>query len=207
MEKIILASESPRRQALLMQAGIDFTIMPSYIDEEAVMDAEVSPYDTVKTLAAKKAMHVCEQLCEPALIIAADTVVSLQGRVMGKPADADSAFRMLKLLQGKSHSVYTGVSLIQKKEDGLVCKSIVDNTSVTMRTLTDEEIRAYIRTGEPFDKAGAYAIQERGSLLIERITGDYNTVVGLPLVKVYLALRAFGVDLPNLWGGEQPNGL
>ena len=200
MERIILASESPRRQALLTQAGIAYTVMPSYIDESEIMDTEVSPYDMVKTLSTHKAMHVCEQVEGSAIIIAADTIVSLQGRIMGKPTDPDAAHLMLRLLQGKLHSVYTGVTIIRKSDDGLELKNIVDNTSVRMRPLTDEEIRAYVDTGEPFDKAGAYAIQERGSLLIEGIEGDYNTVVGLPLVKVYKALHAFGVDLPSLWG-------
>jgi len=200
MEQIILASESPRRQALLSQAGIEYVVMPSYIDESEIMDTEVSPYDMVKTLSTRKAMHVCGQVVGgSAIIIAADTIVSLQGRILGKPTEAEDACRMLRLLQGKLHSVYTGVTIIRKSDDGLELKNIVDNTSVRMRALTDEEIHAYVDTGEPFDKAGAYAIQERGSLLIEGIEGDYNTVVGLPLVKVYQALRAFGVDLPSLW--------
>jgi len=199
MEKIILASESPRRQALLSQAGIEYIIMPSYIDEEAAINEEFTPYDTVLVLSKEKAMHICRQIDYPAIIIAADTIVTLQGRVMGKPKDADGAFQMLKLLQGKAHSVYTGVTLIKKTDGGITLTNIVDNTKVRMRSLTDAEIRAYIDTGEPFDKAGAYAIQGRGSLLIEGIEGDYNTVVGLPLVKVFLALRAFGVDLPGLW--------
>jgi len=202
MERIILASESPRRKALLAQAGIEFTVMPSYIDESEIMDTEVSPFDMVKTLSTHKAMHVCERVegGVGTIIIAADTIVSLQGRILGKPTDEESAFQMLRLLQGKLHSVYTGVTIIRKTDDGLELNNIVDNTSVRMRPLTDEEIHAYVDTGEPFDKAGAYAIQERGSLLIEGIEGDYNTVVGLPLVKVYKALRAFGVDLPSLWG-------
>ena len=199
MERIILASESPRRKALLSQAGIEYTVIPSNIDESDIMNEEFSPYETVKTLSARKAMHVCGQLTENALIIAADTVVALQGLVLGKPQDADEAREMLRFLQGKLHSVYTGVTLIHKVEDGLTLKYIVDNTSVRMRPLTDAEIQAYIDTGEPFGKAGAYAIQERGSLLVESIEGDYNTVVGLPLVKVYQALQGFGVSLPSLW--------
>ena len=199
MERIILASESPRRQALLSQAGIEYTVMPSYIDEDAVMGEEFSPYDMVKILSSKKAMHVCDQLANNALIIAADTIVALKGRIMGKPKDAEEARQMLQFLQGKLHSVYTGVTIIRKEEDGLSLKYIVDNTSVRMRALAEAEIQAYIDTGEPFGKAGAYAIQERGSLLIESIEGDYNTVVGLPLVKVCLALQGFGMPLTSLW--------
>jgi len=199
MDRIILASESPRRQALLTQAGFDFVVMPSYIDEESVMDEEVSPYDMVKILSTKKAMHVSEKTKDSAIIIAADTVVVLKGAVMGKPSDAEEAFQMLRRLQGQSHSVYTGVTLIHKTDSGMTLRNIVDNTGVRMRALSDDEIRAYIGTGEPFDKAGSYAIQGRGSLLIERIEGDYNTVVGLPLVRVCQALQAFGVKLPALW--------
>ena len=192
MTRLILASASPRRQMLLSQAGFRFDILPSGVDEK--LDETVSPYDTVKILSARKAESVLERVYEPAVILAADTIVAIHGRVLGKPADDAEAAAMLRLLQGKTHTVYTGVTLMGGRPGGVETKHIVDNTNVTMRPLSEKEIQAYVRTGEPRDKAGGYAAQGRGSLFIERIEGDYNTVVGLPLVRVYLALREMGVE-------------
>jgi len=197
MKRLILASASPRRQLLLSQAGFAFDIMPSEVDEN--LDESVSAYDTVKNLSNQKAMAVLNRVHEPAVIIAADTIVSIHGRVLGKPRQDEEARAMLRLLQGQTHTVYTGVTLINQGQDGYELKQIVDNTNVTMRPLAEEEIDAYVRTGEPRDKAGAYGIQGRGSLFIERIDGDYFTVVGLPLVRVYLTLRTMGVELRENW--------
>ena len=199
MEKIILASGSQRRKMLLTQAGIPFEVIPSEYDESEDMNSEVSPYDLVKTISTKKAVAVSENLNEPAIIISGDTVVSITGKIMGKPKTGEEAYKMLSLLQGKTHSVYTGSTIIKKGAEGFELRNIVDTTKVTMRRLTDDEIWSYIRTGEPFDKAGGYAIQERGSLLISSIEGDYYNVVGLPLVKVYGVLTQMGVKLHTMW--------
>ena len=199
MEKIILASNSPRRRALLAQAGIPFEAVAANINEDIEFNHEISPYDMVKIISTKKAMEVCARAEASAIIIAADTVVSIAGKVFGKPKSEAHAFEMLKLLQGKLHSVYTGVTVVAKSDSGIELKTFVDNTSVKIRELSDNEIWAYIKTGEPFDKAGAYAIQEKGSLLVDGIEGDYFTVVGLPLVKLFLVLRDFGVNLEHFW--------
>lgn len=201
IKKIVLASGSERRKMILEQAGIPFEPITSDVDEESEFNSEVSPYDLVKIISLKKAMSVCEKVDEPCIVIAADTIISSHGKIYGKPKDKNSAYDTLKALQGKDHLVYTGVTLIDKKEDGseLSTSTIVDTTKVVMRKLTEREIWDYIETNEPFDKAGSYAIQEKGMLLIESIEGDYYSVVGLPLVKVYDKLKEFGVDLSKFW--------
>ena len=193
MAKIILASSSPRRQKILKQVGIPFTILPSDIDED--LSGEMSPYEAVKTLSERKAACAVGKMEYPAVIVAADTIVDLNGKIIGKPSDKSDAFNILKKLQGKRHSVYTGVCIINKTADDTVVRSIIDNAAVFMRPMTDDEIRAYIETGEPMDKAGAYAIQEKGSLFVERIEGDFYTVEGLPIVRVYQELKNMGVGI------------
>jgi len=211
MDKIILASTSPRRKALLEQINIPFTVVKNIIDEK--IEDEVSPYDLVKILSARKAMSVVERLrdcldisdlqdidsSDRTIVIAADTVVYFKGLILGKPKTDQEAFNMLKKLQNNHHSVYTGMTIAIKKADNIELKYIVDNTIVFMRKLSDNEIWTYIKTGEPFDKAGAYAIQNNGALLIEKIEGDYYTIVGLPLVKLYQALKESGVDITENW--------
>lgn len=207
MERIILASASPRRQALLKQICIPFEIIESEADEN--IDDEVSPYDLVKILSMRKAMNVIDKLKKNdneflkdlgiTIIIAADTIVTFKGQVLGKPKDETDAFNMLKKLQGKHHSVYTGMTIVFKQNENIKFKTIIDNTIVFIRQLSDDDIKKYIKTNEPFDKAGAYAIQEKGSLLVEKIEGDYYTVVGLPLTKLYMALKDFGIDLTDKW--------
>lgn len=198
MKKVILASGSPRRKILLEQAGIPFEMIKSDLKE--VIDAEISPYDLVKSISSRKALRVSEMITDEAIIIGADTVVAIHGKVLGKPKCKEEAVDMLKSLQGKKHSVYTGVTIINKHAEGLELKYIIDNTNVYMRKLTQDEILDYVQTGEPDDKAGAYAIQGKGAVLIERIEGNYDTVVGLPLVKVYLALREWGLRVEDMWG-------
>jgi len=211
MDRIILASTSPRRKALLEQINIPFTVVRNIIDEK--IEDEVSPYDLVKILSTRKAMGVVERLrdCldisdlqdidsnDRTIVIAADTVISFKGLILGKPKTDQEAFDMLKKLQNNHHSVYTGMTIAIKKADNIELKNIVDNTIVFMRKLSDNEIWTYIKTGEPFDKAGAYAIQDSGALLIEKIEGDYYTIVGLPLVKLYQALKESGIDITQNW--------
>ncbi len=193
MKKIVLASASERRQRLLRQVGIPFEVLVTKVDE--TVDSEVSPFDLAKILSERKAMAANEMLTEPALIIGADTVVSIHGKVFSKPKDDQEAFQMLHQLQGEHHSVYTGVTIINKNDDSFEVKSIVDTTIVFMSKLTDDEIWHYIETKEPFNKAGGYAIQDLGALFIEKIVGDYYTVVGLPLVKVYGILHEYGYNM------------
>lgn len=198
MIKIILASASPRRKILLEQIGIPFETIESEIDENILLDN--SPYDWVKTLALKKAYKVAENINEPAIIIGADTMIAFKGELLGKPGDNLAALENLRKLQGNKHTVYTGVAVIIKKEDGSIEEySLVDDTDVYMRKIDDKELLTYVNTKESHDKAGGYAIQGKGTLMIERIDGDYNTVIGLPLTKLYLLLKKIGVNIMGYW--------
>lgn len=198
MIKIILASASPRRKTLLEQIGIPFETIESEINENISLNN--SPYDGVKTLALEKAYKVAENIDEPAIIIGADTMIAFKGELLGKPGDNLIALENLKKLQGNKHTVYTGVAVIIKKEDGSIEEhSLVDDTDVYMRKMDDKELLTYLNSKESKDKAGGYAIQGKGALMIERIDGDYNTVVGLPLTKLYLLLKKIGVDITRYW--------
>jgi septum formation protein len=182
---VILASSSPRRQQLLHQMGAEFTIIKPDVDEQ-VRDNE-TPQELVERLSLEKASAV-DPGRESGVILGADTIVVLDGDVLGKPTDVEEAHRMLGRLSGRTHTVYTGFALI----DIATGTRHVDHerTEVTFRTLREDEIAYYVGTGSPLDKAGAYGIQDDfGAVFIERIVGDYYTVVGLPLTKVYTALR------------------
>lgn len=181
--KIILASASPRRREILTDGGILHTVLPADVDESVFEGLE--PRLMVQLLAAAKAAATATK-CE-GIVLGADTVVVLSGKVMGKPCDAEEAFSMLSALSGKTHSVYTGVAVLRTADGKL--KTHLEETKVTFRTLSADEIRAYIETGEPMDKAGAYGIQGRGGALVEKTEGDYLNVVGLPLTAVRRLLR------------------
>ncbi|MCD7803418.1 MAG: Maf family protein [Clostridiales bacterium] len=185
---IILASQSPRRRALLEQMGItDFTVLPAKGQED--MSAELTPEHLVETLALAKGREVAGRTAAGNLVIAADTVVALHGEVLGKPRDEADAYRMLQLLSGETHAVHTGVAVL--RDGQALCEH--ETTLVRFRPLSDREIRAYIATGEPMDKAGAYGIQGRGAVLVEGIQGDYCNVVGLPVCHLSRMLETFGV--------------
>jgi septum formation protein len=188
--KIILASASPRRRQLLTQIGIPHEVVASGADE--YLPEPLHPCAMVETLALRKGAAVLSRADGPAIVIAADTVVYLDGRILEKPVDEEDAFAMLTSLRGRRHTVYTGVALFHT--DGRM-KSFVETAEVYFRALTDEAIRRYIATGEPMDKAGAYGVQERGAALVERVEGDFFTVVGLPLAKLCMALEEWGVDI------------
>ena len=186
---IILASKSPRRRALLEQMGVkDFRILTPDIDEH--MDRELPPAELVRQISLEKAQAVAAQADPNAVIIPADTVVALDGAVLGKPADEEEAFRMLSLLSGNRHQVYTGLTVLRGEQ----VFSQWEETSVTFRPLTAEEIEAYIATGEPMDKAGAYGIQGYGALFIEGISGDYYNVMGLPVCRLGQILGQLGMN-------------
>ena len=186
---IILASKSPRRRALLEQMGVkDFRILTPDIDEH--MDRELPPAELVRQISLEKAQAVAAQADPNAVIIAADTVVALDGVVLGKPADEEEAFRMLSLLSGNRHQVYTGRTVLRGEQ----VFSQWEETSVTFRPLTAEEIEAYIATGEPMDKAGAYGIQGYGALFIEGISGDCYNVMGLPVCRLGQILGQLGMN-------------
>lgn len=191
-KKIILASASPRRKELLTQAGIPFTIRVSGAEENASCD---KPCDLVKELSGMKAEDIFAQLTEEeakeALVIGADTIVALDGEIMGKPGSPKWAVEMLTALQGKTHQVYTGVTFVyQNQENGAVtAHSFYEKTEVTFYPMTEQEIADYVATGEPMDKAGAYAIQGKCAAYIKGINGDYSNVVGLPIGRVYQELK------------------
>ena len=190
MAQLILASQSPRRQELLRRIGVDdFTVLATDSDES--YDPRWSPEELVSRLSARKAAAAARAAGPDALVIAADTMVFLDDRRLGKPADEADAFGMLSALSGREHTVRTGVTVRR----GEVVRTEVEATAVRFRGLTAEEIRRYIATGEPMDKAGAYGIQERGALLVEGIRGDYFNVMGLPVLRLARMLRAFGLDL------------
>ena len=191
---IILASRSARRRDLLRQLGVRFVVIPPSAAETASDD--VPPGERVVKLALEKAEGV-SQLFPERVVLAADTIVVLGNRVLGKPAGTDDARGMLRTLAGRVHLVYSGVAVI-RGEDCLRLSGAA-STKVKLRRLGPEDIEGYLSTGEPFDKAGAYAVQGRGAALVEWISGDYSNVVGLPLGLVSDLLRQAGVDV---WGGQ-----
>lgn len=182
--KIILASASPRRRELLAQIGLDFQVLVSEVEEKVNTDI---PYLVVEQLSAQKAQAVAQKLEkeEPALVIGADTIVACDGQILGKPRDKEEAVQMLRKLNGRSHQVYTGVTLIF----GDKIKTFYEATEVEFYPMTEEEIGAYVETPDPLDKAGAYGIQGFCARYIKGITGDYNNVVGLPVGRLYQEMK------------------
>ena len=178
--KIILASNSPRRKELLEQAGIEFEVCPADIEE---ITDKTLPNEVVEDLSHMKAQAIFQKHPEE-IILAADTVVAVDGEILGKPKDAADALNMLTKLSGRVHEVYTGVTIIK----GDTTRNFSVCTKVKMFENSEKLLKDYIATGEPMDKAGAYGIQGKGAILIEGIEGDYNNVVGLPLAKVYRVL-------------------
>ena len=185
---IVLASGSPRRKELLETLGLDFAVVPAKGEEIAPRGA--GPAETVEALSRAKAEEVAKGFAN-ALIIAADTIVVIDGRELGKPHTQQDAFDMLSLLSGRTHEVVTVLSVCR----GERTESEAVVTRVTFRALTDEEIRAYIATGEPMDKAGSYGIQGYGAMFVSHLEGDYFSVMGLPLCPLCRMLRAFGVHI------------
>ncbi|MBM6897638.1 septum formation inhibitor Maf [Pseudoflavonifractor capillosus] len=187
---IILASQSPRRKELLSQMGLrGFKVTSPEVDE--TVEEHLPPAQVVEELSRRKALAVARHADQDDLIIAADTVVALEGAVLGKPADQREAFAMLTALSGNRHYVYTGLTVI--KGDQVMTQH--ECTTVTFRDLEPEEISHYIATGEPMDKAGAYGIQGLGAMLVSGIEGDYFNVVGLPIFRLSRILAGFGLDL------------
>ncbi len=190
---LILASKSPRRQKLLRQLGFEFEVMPADIDEDDFTDG-IDPELHVKDLSLKKAEFIAHKINKPAIILGSDTIVVLDGTIMNKPVDKEDAVRMLNMLNGKTHTVYTGIALVDA-ETGR-SSIAVQKTNVTFRTLAADEIWAYAETGSPLDKAGAYGIQDDfGAVFVEHINGCYYNIVGLPLVLFYSTLKKFLADL------------
>lgn len=205
MIQIILASASPRRRELLEQIGLTFEVCPAKGEEIITKSA---PEEAVQELARAKAREVAAmvrqygvrhgELVTPQdmIVIGADTVVAADGQILGKPGDEEDAFRMLSMLSGRSHAVYTGVALVFLDQSGRAGEHVFyEKTFVSMREMSEKEIRRYIATGEPMDKAGAYGIQGKCAIYIDKIDGDYNNVVGLPVAALYRELKKLGIDL------------
>lgn len=210
--KIILASASPRRRELLHQIGWNFEICVSQVEEQIT---KTIPWEVVEELSCRKAEDVFQRVLETRkveaassvveggttaaeaensiLVIGADTIVACDGRILGKPTDREDAVAMLKLLQGRSHHVYTGVTLCMRRTDGNIVKNTFHEAAeVTFYPMTEEEIQWYVDSGEPMDKAGSYGIQGLCARYISQITGDYNNVVGLPVGRLYQEVRKLG---------------
>ena len=186
--RIILASASPRRQELLTQIGLPFEVCPS--EWEEVTDKEL-PEEVVQELSYHKAMEVYERNVteEVTVVIGADTIVACGGQILGKPGTRERAEEMLGKLQGGTHQVYTGVAFVWKEKGRTESAGFYECTDVRVYPMTEEEIRCYVETGEPMDKAGAYGIQGGFAAFIQGICGDYNNVVGLPVGRVYQELK------------------
>lgn len=196
---LVLASSSPRRQELIATLGLPVHIRPSHADETT--PPGWAPRKIVEELSLRKARAVAETMGAEAgadgtrIVVGSDTIVALEDEIMGKPKDAEDAKRMLRRLAGRVHEVYTGVTCLELGGDGRTVTSH-RATKVRMRALSDEQIDRYVATGEPNDKAGAYGIQEKGSLLVEGIEGDFFNVVGLPVSLLAEMLETFGAKLP-----------
>ena len=197
--RIILASASPRRRELLEQIGVSFETAPAKGEE--IITKEI-PKEVVMELSMQKAVEIYERgkndslhQNKALLVIGADTIVSYGNRILGKPKDEADAFAPLTLLQGKQHEVYTGVTLLLKEAEKEKKICFAEKTKVFMYPMTETEIRNYIKTGEPMDKAGSYGIQGKCAAFIEKIDGDYNNVVGLPIAKIYQKLLQLGIDI------------
>ncbi|MGG4451160.1 Maf family protein [Brevibacillus porteri] len=187
---LILASSSPRRRELLQALGLSFTVITSDVDETTA--EHLSASEVVEELSLRKANEVASRLTE-GVVLGSDTVVVLDGQILGKPDDEMDAYRMLSMLQGQEHTVYSGVALIDVETGRAEVSHSL--THVRIRALTEQEIKSYIATGEPMDKAGSYAIQGIGATIVEGITGDYFTVVGLPLGLTSTLLTRFGMPI------------
>lgn len=190
MKEIVLASSSPRRRDLLKQLGLTFRIMTAGVDETP--PGGLTPAEMVEVLAGRKAAAVAGVL-EDALVIGADTVVVLNGRVLGKPADREEAAGMLRQLQGTDHTVYTGVAVMDAASKKMQVAH--EKTRVFFKSLDEHEIRRYVATGEPMGKAGAYAVQGRAAAFIKGLEGCYTNVVGLPLARLTDMLKKFGYNV------------
>ena len=190
MRKIILASASPRRKELLEKIGLKFEVEPSNYAED--MHSRLSPDELARAISLGKARAVASKH-KNAIVIAADTFIVFGGKIMGKPNTEAEARKMLMALRGKSHSVITGFTILDTEENKVLTKSV--ETVVHIKKLTPEEIDGYVKSKEPLDKAGAYAIQGLGSVIVERIEGDYFNVMGLPLSALAESLTEFGIHI------------
>lgn len=192
MRKIILASASPRRRELLENAGVTFVVRPGNGEE---IITKTNPNEIVEELSLMKAQFAVQEEEEGTLIIGSDTVVSYLGEILGKPADEEDAVKTLLKLQGNIHQVYTGVTVLEKRGNAWIPYTFSECTDVEFYPVTEEEIREYVQTKEPMDKAGSYGIQGKFHVYVKGIRGDYSNVVGLPVARLIYDMKQRGIDL------------
>lgn len=193
---LILASASPRRKELLLQGGYTFDVIPATGEE--IVSSNI-PYEVVMELSAQKANEVLvthvlsDSISKPKLIIGSDTVVAYNGTILGKPVSKEDAIATLSMLSGNTHQVYTGVTILYQKNNAsdTIKETFYEKTDVTFYPLTTQEIKAYVSSGDPMDKAGSYGIQGPFAVHVKEISGDYNNVVGLPLAAIYQRLKRY----------------
>ena len=186
---LILASKSPRRQQLMRQIGLSFTVRVTDADEK--MDLTRPPQEEVARVSAVKAAAAAAESDPEDVVGAADTIVVVDGQILGKPGSAEDAVRMLHILAGRTHRVMTGLTV--RQGDRIVTHTEI--TEITFRPLSDAEIRAYVATGDPLDKAGSYGVQGKAGAFVEKICGDYFNVMGLPICALTGILRQFGIEV------------
>lgn len=192
MKKLILASASPRRKKLLKQIGLEFEVLPTNIEEK--LNPRLKPLHQVESLSLQKALAASAlKETKNAIILTADSMVAIDDEVLGKPKDLKDAKRMLRKLSGREHSIVTGFTLIDTETKKKVTRSV--ETKVWFKKLTPQEISSYIAKDKPFDKAGAYGIQELAAVFVEKIEGDYQSAVGLPLFALAKELKKFGIHV------------
>jgi len=193
--RLVLASQSPRRNTLMRHVGFTFETVVPNVDEDSV-PTTIEPSAYVEHLALLKATAACALCADDAIVIGSDTTVVLDGQVLNKPADNDDAYRMLRALSGRTHTVFTGLALVHVSASSMRKRISSRHTHVTFRDLSDDEIHAYISSGSPLDKAGAYGIQDDfGAMFVHPVDGCYYTIVGLPLELLYIELRQFVKEL------------
>ena len=199
MKRIVLASASPRRRELLSQIGVEFEVKPAD-GEERIISTE--PSKVVEELSGQKAMFTAKALekenghvPEGCIVLGADTIVSYEGRILGKPSDKEDAIQMLSMLQGNTHQVYTGVTLLIREKGRWKAHTFHECTDVSFYPVTEEEIKEYVNSKDPMDKAGSYGIQGAWGAYVKGIRGDYNNVVGLPVARLIYETKKIGINL------------
>ena len=199
MKRIVLASASPRRRELLSQIGVEFEVKPAD-GEERIISTE--PSKVVEELSGQKAMFTAKALekenghvPEGCIVLGADTIVSYEGRILGKPSDKEDAIQMLSMLQGNTHQVYTGVTVLKEKQGSWKFHTFFECTDVIFYPVTREEIVEYVNSGDPMDKAGSYGIQGAWGAYVKGIRGEYNKVVGLPVARLIYETKKIGINL------------
>lgn len=192
--KIILASASPRRRELLEWAGVNFQVITGNGEEHIT---ETEPSHIVEELSAEKAFQVAETISEEegTVVIGADTIVSFQGKILGKPSDKADSRKTLEMLQGNTHQVYTGVTILENTRGKWQKTSFAEKTDVTFYPVSEKEIRDYVKTKEPMDKAGSYGIQGLFGIYVKSISGEYSNVVGLPVGRLFYEAKKSGIEL------------